>query len=772
MSVRTLYLLVMLSIGTSVSAWSQELVLHRRLHRVQRYGKLAFRFPNDIDSGCGLYGCEVRCNVGGCRPAARVCPPGYQLLPAPGGVRCLELMPCGPRCLRPCTSQLPSGRGSICPCLPHRTSCQGLSFASLVQPASSTPLIAPSLQPHPTHRIPSAVFAPSMHLSPAMPTSSYIGPPGCWIEESFYPEGSPFNSTNCRKCICEGGVISCQDLSCPANCSIPGSCCSHCPSSAKHSYRCVHEGTVRNEGETFSGGLNNCSVCVCLGGQINCITPSCPPIICNDPLPHPCCPFCSGECIHLGQAYEDGSVFVSPADNCTTCTCQAGEMQCRLRQCPPLLCPPAQQEVNPGDCCPHCQTQLPGCLVDDNGLLLPVGQLWSPGDPCEVCMCKADGKVECKRTQCLETCSHPVPIPGQCCPNCLQGCLYDDEVRGNNMSFTPTSDPCSVCVCLAGSVACAAARCKVSCPYPFHRNGACCPVCHDCNYLGRKVLNGQQFHPAARPCHLCTCMLGEVSCEPVSCDAPCDQSLIECCPSCRHEGSEADGFEYLRDKPHVNTSSTPNRQRRSSRRSKSATLLKIHTVGPRPPTTMRKATADGSSFLGISKGTQESFAHLRVLQTAPQGGHLVGSSEELSNRSLLPGLASQKSLSGSMFRRFLRPSNEIKKSPLAQMILGTLINKETEMSEKPRKLLGGFIEEMKEQETLLLRKLKGRRSRENNSGLQLPKGHPGPWREFFKPSSQPGKHNIRGSKSVSKSLFQRKKNAGNEGQSGVKNHVK
>uniref|UniRef100_A0A8C4Q2N2 VWFC domain-containing protein n=1 Tax=Eptatretus burgeri TaxID=7764 RepID=A0A8C4Q2N2_EPTBU len=463
---------------------------------------------------------------------------------------------------------------------------------------------------------------------------------------------------------------------------------------------------------------------------------------------------------------------------------QAGEMQCRLRQCPPLLCPPAQQEVNPGDCCPHCQTQLPGCLVDDNGLLLPVGQLWSPGDPCEVCMCKADGEVECKRTQCLETCSHPVPIPGQCCPNCLQGCLYDEEVRGNNMSFTPASDPCSICVCLAGSVACAAARCNVSCTYPFHRNGACCPMCHDCNYLGRKVLNGQQFHPAARPCQLCTCMLGEVSCEPVSCDAPCDRSLIECCPSCRQEGSETDGFEYLRDKPHVNTSPTPNRQRRSSQESKPATFLKIRTVRSRFPM-MRKATVERSSFLGILKGTQGSFARLRVLKTA-QVASLVGGSEELSNRSLLPGtsddipeesplknrLASQKSFSGSLFLRFLRPSKEIQKSPSARKIFGTSINKETERSQKPRILLRDLIEEMNEQTSLPLKKVKGRRSMQNNSeGLRLPKGHPGTWREVLKPSFQLGKH-TRGSKRVSKSLFQRKKDVGNEGQNGVKNHCK
>lgn len=38
----------------------------------------------------------------------------------------------------------------------------------------------------------------------------------------------------------------------------------------------------------------------------------------------------------------------------------------------------------PRACCP------PGCSVDDNGVEFPVGQLWSPGDPCELCICQVN----------------------------------------------------------------------------------------------------------------------------------------------------------------------------------------------------------------------------------------------------------------------------------------------------------------------------------------------------------------------------------------------
>lgn len=37
----------------------------------------------------------------------------------------------------------------------------------------------------------------------------------------------------------------------------------------------------------------------------------------------------------------------------------------------------------------------PGCSVDDNGVEFPVGQLWSPGDPCELCICQVNENLLC-----------------------------------------------------------------------------------------------------------------------------------------------------------------------------------------------------------------------------------------------------------------------------------------------------------------------------------------------------------------------------------------
>lgn len=36
---------------------------------------------------------------------------------------------------------------------------------------------------------------------------------------------------------------------------------------------------------------------------------------------------------------------------------------------------------------------LPGCSLDDNGVEFPIGQIWSPGDPCELCVCQVNDNL-------------------------------------------------------------------------------------------------------------------------------------------------------------------------------------------------------------------------------------------------------------------------------------------------------------------------------------------------------------------------------------------
>eukprot|EP00076_Gallus_gallus_P041410 XP_025006948.1 von Willebrand factor C and EGF domain-containing protein isoform X7 [Gallus gallus] len=272
-------------------------------------------------------------------------------------------------------------------------------------------------------------------------------------------------------------------------------------------------------------------------------------------------PSCPAKCSFRGRTYAHGARFSLDGDECTTCVCRSGEVECSFAPCPVLDCPQQQRQLRPGQCCFSCKDppRPSGCFVDDNGVEFPIGQIWSPGDPCELCVCQADGSVSCKRTDCVETCPYPIHIPGQCCPDCSAGCTYMGRIFYNNETFPSLLDPCLSCICLLGSVACSPVDCAIFCTYPFHPEGECCPVCKDCNYEGRKVVNGQSFSPEGRPCTRCTCQLGEVSCE----ERPCPQSCTEptaCCPPCQADGQ----LQSSDTSPSLSPSPTPQPSSQSS----------------------------------------------------------------------------------------------------------------------------------------------------------------------------------------------------------------
>lgn len=63
---------------------------------------------------------------------------------------------------------------------------------------------------------------------------------------------------------------------------------------------------------------------------------------------------------------------------------QNGEVECSFTPCPELECPREEWLLGPGQCCFTCREPTPttGCSLDDNGVEFPIGQIWSPGDPC------------------------------------------------------------------------------------------------------------------------------------------------------------------------------------------------------------------------------------------------------------------------------------------------------------------------------------------------------------------------------------------------------
>lgn len=123
---------------------------------------------------------------------------------------------------------------------------------------------------------------------------------------------------------------------------------------------------------------------------------------------------------------------------------------------------------------------------------------------------------------------HPT-MDGQCC--CLDGsallCAFPSIILA-----VLSEGLCVLCVLQLGSVACSPVDCPITCTYPFHPDGECCPVCHgewekpsvsksprwtgfhrpvsvsvDCNFEGRKVVNGQVFTLDDEPCTRCICQV-------------------------------------------------------------------------------------------------------------------------------------------------------------------------------------------------------------------------------------------------------------------------
>nr|XP_058161346.1 von Willebrand factor C and EGF domain-containing protein isoform X2 [Dasypus novemcinctus] len=344
-------------------------------------------------------------------------------------------------------------------------------------------------------------------VTPSSPEATQLapGPSPCWHRGATYESGSRWTEPGCSQCWCEEGEVMCGKVTCEAACSHPlpsrdGGCCPSCAG-------CFHSGVIRAEGDVFSPPNENCTVCVCLAGNVSCISPECPPGSCQTPLQADCCTCIPVRCHFQGRWYADGAVFSGGADECTTCVCQNGEVECSFTPCPELDCPREEWWLGPGQCCFTCREPTP----------------------------MTDGSVSCTRTDCVDSCPHPIRIPGQCCPDCSAGCTYTGRIFYNNETFPSVLDPCLSCICLLGSVACSPVDCPITCTYPFHPDGECCPVCRDCNYEGRKVANGQVFTLDDEPCTRCTCQLGEVSCEKVPCHRNCADTAMpprDCCSSC------------------------------------------------------------------------------------------------------------------------------------------------------------------------------------------------------------------------------------------------
>uniref|UniRef100_I3M9W8 von Willebrand factor C and EGF domains n=1 Tax=Ictidomys tridecemlineatus TaxID=43179 RepID=I3M9W8_ICTTR len=255
-------------------------------------------------------------------------------------------------------------------------------------PSAPTRLAALLRTPRPPSFLQGEVVGtPSSPRGPGSPRLA-ARPSPCWHLGAVHESGSHWTEPRCSQCWCEDGQVTCREVRCEAACSHPipprdGGCCPLCTG-------CFYSGAVRAEGDVFSPPNENCTVCVCLVSGIRSQKAPAPahmPLFLELPSPKASGHFSLSpavRCYFRGRWYADGAVFSGGGDDCTTCVCQKGEVECSFTPCPELDCPREDRWLGPGQCCFTCREPTPttGCSLDDNGVEFPIGQIWSPGDPC------------------------------------------------------------------------------------------------------------------------------------------------------------------------------------------------------------------------------------------------------------------------------------------------------------------------------------------------------------------------------------------------------
>ncbi|XP_048339473.1 protein kinase C-binding protein NELL1 isoform X3 [Sphaerodactylus townsendi] len=177
-----------------------------------------------------------------------------------------------------------------------------------------------------------------------------------------------------------------------------------CPSGPSCTGDCLHEGSLKRNGQVWTLKQDRCSVCSCKDGKIFCRRTACD---CQNPtVDFFCCPECdtrvTSQC--LGQ---NGHKLYRSGDNwtysCQQCRCLEGEVDCWPLGCPALNCDYTARAE--GECCPRCISDP--CLadkvtydirktcLDGSGITRLSGSVWTMvGSPCTTCQCK-NGHVCC-----------------------------------------------------------------------------------------------------------------------------------------------------------------------------------------------------------------------------------------------------------------------------------------------------------------------------------------------------------------------------------------
>ncbi|KAL4623271.1 extracellular matrix protein FRAS1, partial [Arapaima gigas] len=369
---------------------------------------------------------------------------------------------------------------------------------------------------------------------------------------------------SCQECTCFSDIVICQATRCQnPQCDFqkgerlripPNKCCPECFPQSQGS--CQHEGAVYGHGSQWSG--SECSLCACSQGKVSCSPLLCPPLSCGRDetlytAPGQCCPKClrkGASCSSEGQELRDGEEW-QPTP-CTKCVCNAGETQCAVVECRPVVCKPHENlEILPGKCCPQCVPN--SCLVA--GQTYKHGGQWQT-DSCTTCRCDR-GQARCHTQTCPpRTCDKgqvKVRRAGQCCEDCAfpkGSCQYEGTVRYQGDMWNSTD--CEFCLCERGQVICQKAECSIL---------ECSRVRQILRSRTVPLFNLEKWQDG--PCKECECRDSQVICYQRSCPTcPIGTLAVtrdgRCCPECPEVPCHAECLTCSQTPEHCDSCKDPN----------------------------------------------------------------------------------------------------------------------------------------------------------------------------------------------------------------------
>ncbi|XP_047658858.1 protein kinase C-binding protein NELL1 isoform X2 [Tachysurus fulvidraco] len=226
----------------------------------------------------------------------------------------------------------------------------------------------------------------------------------CQCRSGFHDDGShlPDGSSCVDIDECTMHTHTCWNDSVCVN--LPGTFDCVCVNGPECTGDCIQGEELKHNGQEWSLGHDHCTVCTCKDGRVFCRRRACD---CSDPdLDLSCCPECdtrqSSQCVHQNgyTLYHSGESWIY---NCQKCRCLEGDVECLSLSCPVLLC--NHSTVLEGECCPRCifdpciddtQTSDPTQTCrDPTGIARLSGAMWSdPSAPCTTCKCK-NGRICC-----------------------------------------------------------------------------------------------------------------------------------------------------------------------------------------------------------------------------------------------------------------------------------------------------------------------------------------------------------------------------------------